>query len=297
VTFSTSIGLVALASLVAVGCSSGDDAAPPSAVAATAAAVTTVEASSTMAPDTSATTGSTSPVTTTDVPTTPTTAVAPSTGAPSTSDGGTAPTTTDPSTTEPTTTAIDIDAYDRLAAVLPDAVELDLPADWVTRQLDPTVVLDDDLIIDFDPFLGLVTCDDGVLREGTDVAWVERSIVGPALPLDDGLLGVRATIERESEEQSAADAAAVVRCVPTGAQVLIEPSEITIDVAGRSVDAQQLRVSSSPTEDVPFPGSFSYVVAHDGDTTATVLLHGLDMGQDWTTRTADIVARILERAD
>lgn len=280
-------GLVAMTSLlVAAACSSDDDAA-----SSTNDAVTTV------APDAPPSTGSARSApssTATSAPTSPSTSQHPTTSPPAT-----APTSppTDVTTVPITETTVERPPYERLAAALPDAGELELPADWVSRELDPTVPLDDDLAADFDPFLGLLACADGVLREGSGSVWAERSIVGPTVPLDDGLLGVRMTIERESSADSDADTAALSACGPTGAQVVVEPSSTTIDVAGRSIEARRLRVASEPTAEVPFPSVFDYVVAHDDGTTATVLLYGLDVGQDWSSRTDEVAGSILSRAD
>jgi hypothetical protein len=261
--------------LLAAACSSDDDAASTTAPPVTSAAAAT--------PPTDA--ASTSPATSPS--TSPATAVA-----------ATVP---PPTTTLTTTTVAPVSAgatpYDALAAALLDREELELPPDWVTRELDPRVALDPALTADFDPFLGLVECADGVLREGPDAVWTERSIVGPGDPQDDGLLSVRMTIERESAADHAADLEQLGACAPTNPQVLVEAAPTSIDVGGRSVEGQHVLVSAAPTADVAFPSAFAYTVTHTDGLSVSVLMYGLDLGQDWGPRSDQVAGRILDRAD
>lgn len=205
------------------------------------------------------------------------------------------PSTTAAATTAPETTGPS--PYDTLPAALLDREDLELPPDWVTRELDPRVELNAAATADFDPFLGLLECADGVLREGPDGVWAERSIVGPGDPQDDGLLSVRMTIERESDADHAADLEQLQACAPTNPQVFVDPTSTSIDVAGRSVDGEQLHVSAAPTAEVAFPSAFTYTVAHTGDLTVSVLMYGLDLGHDWRSRSDQVAGRILDRAD
>jgi hypothetical protein len=177
------------------------------------------------------------------------------------------------------------DGSSELADTLLDREQLELAGDWVTRDLDPRTELDPALEADFDPFLGLVECPDGVLREGPDVVWAERSIVSPSDPADDGLLSVRMTIERESEDAYLADVAELAACTPTNPQVLMD------------VDEGGVRVTAAPTAEVAFPSAFSYTVTHAGEWTVSVLMYGLDLGHDWDARSDLVAEQILDRAD
>ena len=80
----------------------------------------------------------------------------------------------DPPGSEPGSTIETVDASvpgslpPELEVALVNADDLGLPIDWIVRDLDPHMALDEAERADIDPFLGLLDCPDGAVREGPD---------------------------------------------------------------------------------------------------------------------------------
>ena len=194
-----------------------------------------------------------------------------------------------------------------LAVVLVSADDLGLPIDWTVRDLDPHTPLDEAAQADTDPFLGLLDCPSGGLREDVDVEWISRRFASPDLPLENGLLTVEVIVELESPAAADADREALDDC-EAGEFAQVESTTIELgppssppssevpatEPAGDPISAVALELLSSPTAEVAYPSAFNAVSVHADGRTITVILGGVDMGVSWEPLAADIAWQLLE---
>jgi hypothetical protein len=188
-----------------------------------------------------------------------------------------------------------------LESVLIQPEILDVPADWTIRDLDPSLAADDELLAETDPYLQLLRCPPGTLREGPDRRWRARQFAAPELPLENGLLSVELIVEVESDEQWQDDRSALDDC-DAGEQsgLSVTDMELAIDSeagtsdAGESVSVPMTAIEllSSATSAVPYPSAFNAAVVHLDNRTVSVILGGVDMGESYQ-RLAEQIAAIL----
>jgi hypothetical protein len=184
---------------------------------------------------------------------------------------------------------------EELSAGLFGAGDVGVPDTWAVRDLDPLVPEAVRSAEDADPFLGLLDCADGVTHEGADRSWIARRFTAPETPLDNGLLSVEFILEIESAEDFAADRAALAQC-QVGSQATVDVVDADLPLPlEHAVDASATEVAlySEPVEAVPYPSTFSAVVANHGGFTATAVFGGIDQGADWLVDARELVARLL----
>jgi hypothetical protein len=193
---------------------------------------------------------------------------------------------------------------DALAAALLDAEALGVPPDWAVRDIDAGDLADADVSADTDPFLGLLQCPDGTIREEGDRVWLARKYTAPEVPLENGLLWVEIIVEVESADDWNEDRAALDECtVPEQAE--FDVSSTTLLVAATSVaapsstdagelEAATLQLLASPTAAVPYPSAFNATTVHVDGRTITVVLGGIDLGQSWQGIADDITVTAID---
>jgi hypothetical protein len=187
------------------------------------------------------------------------------------------------------------DSSTELDVVLIEADVLDIPIDWAIRDLDPASLADLDDPSEFDPFLGLISCSEGTIREGEDSAWRSRQFAATELPLPNGLLSIELGIEEESDEQWEQDRAALDEC-QVGEQSVLTVTDTELPIAGGSpVPMTTIGLLAAPSEDVPYPSAFDASIVHRGDLTAAVILGGVDMGESFQPLVDQIIAVVLDR--
>ena len=199
-------------------------------------------------------------------------------------------------------TAVELD---ELRGILLSPEVLDVPPDWLITDIDPS--LDPEQLAELDPFLGLVACPLGVLREGPDRRWLGRRFMAPELPLENGLLSIEIVVEIESDDQWAEDRAALDEC-QSGEQTLLTVSdaELPVDASTQStvtipsestipavVPMTTIELLASPTSTVPYPSAFDAVLAHVDNRTLFVVLGGVDMGQSHLALAEQIAAVVM----
>jgi hypothetical protein len=190
-----------------------------------------------------------------------------------------------------------------LEVALVNAADLGLPIDWVVRDLDPHVLLDEAEQADTDPFLGLLDCPEGAVRENADVEWISRRFAAPDLPLENGVLAVEVIVELESAEDAEADSSLLAECT---AGEFAEVTVSTIEVGpptsdekatqpeGDPINGVALELLSSPTAEVAYPSAFNLVSVNVDDRTVTVIVSGIDMGVSWEPVASDTAWQLLE---
>jgi hypothetical protein len=188
-----------------------------------------------------------------------------------------------------------------LESVLIQPEVLDVPTDWTIRDLDPSLAADDELLAEMDPYLQLLRCPAGALREGPDRQWRARQFAAPELPLENGLLSVELIIEVESDEQWQDDRSALDDC-DAGEQSLLTVADMELAIEGEpeppdageavTVPMTAIELLSSPSSAVPYPSAFNAAVVHLDDRTVSVILGGVDMGESYQ-RLAEQIAVIL----
>jgi hypothetical protein len=215
---------------------------------------------------------------------------------------GSEPHASPPSSVAGSTTAGDVADLD---AVLIGADVLDVPADWLITDIDPTLTAEQ--LAEFDPFLGLLSCPEGTLREGADRQWLGRRFSAPELPLENGLLSVELIVEVESDEQWAEDRAALDDC-ETGEQAVVtvtdteSVSDPQVDPTGTAPNTAaattlpmtRVELLSSATSAVPYPSAIDAGLVHVDDRTVIVILGGVDMGESYQPLVEDIAAVVTE---
>lgn len=214
-----------------------------------------------------------------------------------------------------------------LFASLPAPETIGVPPDWAVRELTSRSAPELLEAPDADPLLGLLQCPDGVLRELPTVPWVARRLATPGVELENGLLAIELIVEDESKDEFDADVTALTETCTADEQVVVETSTTTLDLtaasaesvvatssgdsspttgvlvapktsvagtstSGTSLDATVISVRSAPTAAVPYASAWTLVTANDGERTATVLLSGLDFGDDWTEFAPPIAAQL-----
>ena len=177
-------------------------------------------------------------------------------------------------------------------AALLTAEQLGVPADWVVRDADQSLLADDSVPAeDLDPFQGLLTCPDGVSGAVPDGVWVARRYSAPEVPLENGLLSVDIIVQEESSAST--DRPAFDECT-VGDQDHLSVGSTTLDVdAGADVDAVTLELFASPSAVVAYPSVHDAVVASADGHTVTVVLGGVDMGASWQALADDIASASL----
>lgn len=201
--------------------------------------------------------------------------------------------------------AVDV-AVDSLAAGLLDAAVLGVPPDWAVRDIESGAVADPGLAADTDPFLGLLQCPDGTIREGIDRVWVERKYTAPEVPLENGLLSIEIIVEVESTAQWEHDRDALDDCT-TFEQSEVEvartslvvpgwgaPASSTAPGDGDELEAASLQLLASPTADVPYPSAFNATITNVDGRTVTVVLGGIDTGQSWQAVADDLALTVID---
>jgi hypothetical protein len=205
--------------------------------------------------------------------------------------GATAPPDSETSTT--TTAAHDATdssvlpvGYEELASGLLSAEVLGVPPDWVIRDVDATVADDREQFAATDPFLGLLDCPEGTIREGSDRSWLARRYSAPEVPLENGLLFIEIIIEIESVDEWQQDREALDVCETAEyAEIHVDAGKLT--PPGSTIDESETTASvavellSSPTAEVPYPAAFNATSVNRDDRTVTVVLGGVDMGESW----------------
>jgi hypothetical protein len=218
--------------------------------------------------------------------------------------GATAPPDSETSTT--TTTAHDVTdssvmlpvGYEELSSGLLSADVLGVPPDWVIRDVDATVADDREQFAATDPFLGLLDCPDGTIREGSDRSWLARRYSAPEVPLENGLLFIEIIVEIESVDEWQHDRGALEDCETAEyAEVHVDAGELT--PPGSTIGENETTVSvaiellSSPTAEVAYPAAFNAMSVNRDDHTVTVVLGGVDMGESWQPLADDIAGTAL----
>ena len=201
----------------------------------------------------------------------------------------------------PATTASNAE-LERLTPGLLNAEVLGVPADWAVRDLDFTVADDADQFADTDPFLGLLQCPDGTVREGSD-----RRLAGaPSTPPRRYPSRTACSRSRSSSRSSPPtewdeDRAALDDCTTAEqAEVAVVihparrfPSRPTPSTAGEedgeTGQPPPSELLASPTADVPYPSAFNATTVNVDEHTVTVIVGGIDMGESWQ-RLADDIA-------
>jgi hypothetical protein len=206
----------------------------------------------------------------------------------------------------PRPSGVDSTVADDLAdldAVLIGADLLDVPADWLITDVDPS--LSGEQLAEFDPFLGLLSCPEGTLREAADRQWLGRRFSAPELPLENGLLSIDLVVEVESDDQWGEDRAALDEC-ETGEQVAVTVTDTDTEPDGSQPDATpgteaaitvpmtRVELLSSPTSTVPYPSAVDAAFVHFDDRTVVVILGGVDMGVSYQPLVDEIAAVVID---
>jgi hypothetical protein len=211
----------------------------------------------------------------------------------------------EPSPVDTVATSLPAQPPPELRGALVSAADLGLPIEWVIRDLDPSVPIDDVVAPDIDPFLGLLECPEGAIREGADGQWIARRFSAPQLPLENGLLSVEVIVEIESAADAAADREALDECEPpefgelTVETVELEPPSTSpagpdTSAPAEPIPATALELLSTPTADVPYPSAFDLITAYVDGHTVTVILGGVDMAVSWRPIANQIAWQIVE---
>jgi hypothetical protein len=168
---------------------------------------------------------------------------------------------------------------------------LAVPPDWAVRDLDNTITEDAEAFADTDPFLGLLRCAAGTIREGPDQRWLARKYTAPEVPLENGLLSIEIIVEAESSADWEDDREALGNCTTSEqAEVAVSSTMLVADgstapsssdIEGAELEATTLELLASPTADVPYPSAFNATTVNADGRTVTVVLGGVDMGQAW----------------
>jgi hypothetical protein len=200
-------------------------------------------------------------------------------------------------TAPPDSTAAEPEELEPLQALVGGLLTADLlgvPSDWAIRDIDSTVASDAELLADSDPFLGLLRCADGTIREGGDRAWVARGYSAPEVPLENGLLSIEIVIEDETQAQWESDRAAFEQCtVDEQTQLTVGATELDVDHVDTG-DAATIELLAAPSATVPYPSAFNATIVNADDRTVTVVLGGVDMGESWQHLADDIAEIVVE---
>jgi hypothetical protein len=205
---------------------------------------------------------------------------------------------------------------EQLAGGLLNTAILGVPEEWAIRDIDQSIADDVAQFADTDPFLGLLQCPAGTIREGSDRLWLARRYTAPELPLENGMLSIEIIVEVESATEWQDDREALDDCtvgeyaslatdsttVPyprpanvTASTGLSETTEAAVgSVDGQPLDAATVELLSLPTAAVAYPSAFNATSVNAGDRTVTVVVGGVDMGQSWQHVADQIVAVALE---
>jgi hypothetical protein len=199
------------------------------------------------------------------------------------------------SSASPTPTTLPAVGAEQLVPGLLDADVLGVPTDWAIRDFDASLLQNAEVDADTDPFLGLLRCADGTIREEAEVVWVARTYTAPEVPLENGLLSIDIIVEAETLADWTRDRDALDDCsVSAQAEVNVSATRLTMhaqatpstpasSAAGgsREVEAATLQLLASPTAEVPYPSAFNATTINVDDRTITVVLGGVDMGQSF----------------
>lgn len=184
---------------------------------------------------------------------------------------------------------------DELAPGLLDATDMGVPDSWSPFDLDPILLTLPDYAPEEDPLRGLVTCPAGTIRD--DVApWIARRYSSLDETLDNGLLSVETVLEQESDTDFAADLTRLDECIPSDAAMMTRTRgtvALPLETAPRDIDATELTITSTPTDDVPYASRMTIVLVHDDTFSVTVLFSGLDTGESWGEAAALIASKAL----
>lgn len=192
---------------------------------------------------------------------------------------------------------VDLESIEGLVGGLLDADVLGVPADWAIRDADASVLAAGDpaTLTDLDPFLGLLTCPEGTIREGSDRVWVSRRYSAPEVPLENGLLSAEIFVEEESASDAQTDRDALADC-SVGEYARLSLGDTELASAGHDpVDGATVELLASASETVPYPSAFDAVIVNADGRTVTVVLGGIDMGESWGEQAHDIAQRVLDR--
>ena len=183
---------------------------------------------------------------------------------------------------------------EELSPGLLGALEMGVPDTWAALDFEPGLVTDPALAGDIDPFRALVTCPPGALRDDT-APWIARRFSAIDAPMDNGLLSVELLLESEPASEHIADLERLSRCTAV-ADATLTTSAASLEVPtvpARTVEGQRWRVTTEPTDDIPFPYTFQAVWAHDGDVTVAVILGGQPATADWPEAADRLAGRAL----
>lgn len=192
--------------------------------------------------------------------------------------------------------AVDLESIEGLVGGLLDADVLGVPGDWAIRDADASVVADGDqaALADLDPFLGLLACPEGTIREGSDRVWVSRRYSAPEVPLENGLLSVEIFVEVESASDAQVDRDALADCsVSEYARLSLGETELA-SAEQDPLDGVTVELLASASETVPYPSAFDAVIVNADGCTVTVVLGGIDMGESWAELADDITQSAID---
>ncbi len=198
-------------------------------------------------------------------------------------------------TTAPGTGPASVDAnVELLAAALVSSNDVGVPDSWAIRDLDPDVPAAQLTVADAELAFGVVPCELGPPVGEEQPPWLRRRFAAPAEPLDNGLLAVEIVAEVHDSEAFADRAAALMAC--TGDELVGIESErrSATTTEGRPIEPVVLTVSAAPSAAVAFPSRHAVAVAHGDERTVTVVLSGIDQGQQWDADAVELAGRILD---
>lgn len=175
----------------------------------------------------------------------------------------------------------------RVAGIL-SADVLGVPADWAIGEIGPEGGgPQGDL---GDPFLGLLSCPEGTVREDATRAWIGRRFSAPEVPLENGLLSVEVVVEEEGVADWQHDRDGFSECSTSEqAQLSVEST----DLAGS--DAVAVELLAEPSASVPYASAFYATAVNVDGHSVTVVLGGIDMAQSWRDLADDIAVLVLDR--